>query len=105
MSWRGTIRAIEATERRAQRDAQRRFRELQRQAKEHAKLSALEQARLEVETYDNRIEVLLSVHKEPSVSTDGKRMSKIAEPPIFLVFSINCLGKRKSRWQLLKMSC
>ena len=38
--------------------------ELQRRAKEQAKLSALEQARLEVETYENRIDVLLSVHKE-----------------------------------------
>ncbi len=64
MSWRGTIRAIQAAERRAQRDAQRRFKELQRRTKEQAKLSALEHARLEVETYENRIDVLLSIHKE-----------------------------------------
>ena len=64
MSWRGTIRAIQAAERRAQRDAQRRFKELQRRTKEQAKLSALEQARLEVETYENRVDVLLSIHKE-----------------------------------------
>jgi len=64
MSWRGTIRAIQAAERRAQRDAQRRFKDLQRRTKEQAKLSALEQARLEVETYENRVDVLLSIHKE-----------------------------------------
>jgi len=64
MSWRGTIRAIQAAERRAQRDAQRRFKDLQRRNKEQAKLSALEQARLEVETYENRVDVLLSIHKE-----------------------------------------
>lgn len=64
MGWRGALRAIEAAERRAQRDAQRRYKQLQRRAKEHAKLSALEQARLEVEMYENRLEVLLSIHKE-----------------------------------------
>ena len=49
---------------RLQRNAQKRLRELERQAKEQAKLSALEQARLEVETYESGLEVLLSVHKE-----------------------------------------
>jgi len=55
---------MEAAERRQQRDAQKRQRELQRQNKEHAKLSAIEQARLEVETYENKLDVLLSVHRE-----------------------------------------
>src|SRR5262249_41458747 len=68
MGWRGTLRAVVAAQRRAQReaqrDAQRRAKELQCRAKERAKLSALEQARLEVETYENRLEVLLSMHKE-----------------------------------------
>ena len=64
MGWKGTLRAYEAAQRRQQRDAQKRQRELERQNKEQAKLSAIEQARLEVETYENRLEVLLSVHKE-----------------------------------------
>jgi uncharacterized tellurite resistance protein B-like protein len=64
MSWKSTIRSIQADERRSQRDAQRRYKELQRQSKEHEKLSALQQARLEVETYENRVEILLSMHKE-----------------------------------------
>ena len=64
MGWRGTLRAIEAAERRSQREEQRRHKELQRRAKEHAKLSVLEQARLEVETYENCLEVFLSIHKE-----------------------------------------
>ena len=55
---------MEAAQRRQQRDAQKRQRELERQNKEQAKLSAMEQARLEVETYENRVDVLLSVHKE-----------------------------------------
>lgn len=47
------MRAMEAAARRQQRDAKKRQRELERQTKEAAKLSALEQARLEVETYDS----------------------------------------------------
>ena len=55
---------MRAEQRREERAAQKRFRELERRAKEQAKLSALEQARLEVERFENELEVLLSVHKE-----------------------------------------
>jgi hypothetical protein len=54
MGWKGTLRAMEAAQRRKQRDAQKRQRELERQNKEQAKLSAIEQARLEVETHENK---------------------------------------------------
>jgi len=64
MGWKSQFRATQATERRQQRDAQKRFRELERQAKEQAKLSAIEQARLEVESFESGLEVLLSIHKE-----------------------------------------
>ena len=70
MGWKATIRAMEAAERRQQRDSKKRQRELERQAKEMAQLSALEQARLEVETYENALDVLLSVHKEESATWD-----------------------------------
>ena len=64
MGWESQLRATQANERRQQRDAQKRFRELERQAKEQAKLSVIEQARLEVESFENSLEVLLSIHKE-----------------------------------------
>ena len=64
MGWKATLKTIQAAERRQQREAQKRFRELERQTKEQAKLSAIDQARLEVETFENGLEVLLSVHKE-----------------------------------------
>jgi tellurite resistance protein len=81
MSWRGTIRAIQAAERRAHRDAQRRFKELQRRTKEQAKLSTLEQARLEVETYENRVDVLLSIHKEQGDEWNWEQILN-APPPV-----------------------
>ena len=71
---------MEAAERRQQRDAQKRFRELERQAKEHAKLSAIEQARLEVETYERGVEVFLSVHKDQSAVWDWNEPA-MALPP------------------------
>lgn len=80
MSWRGTIRAIQAAERRAQRDAQRRFKELERRTTEQAKLSALDQARLEVETHENRVDVLLSIHKEQGDQWNWEQILK-APPP------------------------
>ncbi len=61
---------MEAAQRRQQRDAQRRFRELERRTKEQAKLSAIEQARLEVDTFESQLEVLLSVHKEQGDTWD-----------------------------------
>lgn len=70
MGWKAELRAMEAAQRRQERDAKKRQRELERQAKEMAKLSALDQARLEVETYNNALDVLLSVHKEQADAFD-----------------------------------
>src|SRR5262245_42248523 len=81
MGLKGTLRALEAAERRRQREAQKRHRELERAAKEQAKLSALEQARLEVETYENQLELLLSVHKEQGENWDWKAIAASLPPP------------------------
>lgn len=80
MGYQATIRAMQAAERRQQRDAQKRSRELERQAKEQAKLSAIEQARLEVETFENQLEVLLSVHKEQGETWDWTAIAASLPP-------------------------
>ena len=82
MGWESTDRATQAAERRRQGEEQKRQRELARQTKEQAKLSALEQARLEVSTYENRIEVLRSVHKEQSEVWDWAGVAASLPPPI-----------------------
>ncbi len=74
------LRSIQAAERRQQRDAQKRLRELKRQSKEQAKLSAIEQARLEVETYESGLEVLLSVHKEQGEVWDWLELATALPP-------------------------
>jgi hypothetical protein len=72
---------MEAAQRRQQRDAQKRQRELEHQNKERAKLSAMEQARLEVETHENKLEVLLSVHKEQGEIWDWLALAASMPPP------------------------
>jgi hypothetical protein len=76
-----TLRAIQAAERRREREEQRRLRELERQAKDEAKLSAIERARLEVESYEERIELLRSVHKEQGEVWDWPAIAASLPPP------------------------
>ena len=64
MTWRGALRSIEAASRRMEREEQRRQRELERQAQAYEKMQQLEQAAYDVEVYENRIDMLKSVHKE-----------------------------------------
>ena len=65
----------------AEREARRRQRELARLEKEKAKLSALELARLEVESYENELDVLLSIHKEPCQPWDWIALASALPPP------------------------
>lgn len=76
-----TWRQIQSAARGREREAQKRQRELGRLAKEQAKQTAEEQARLEVETYENRLEVLLTVHKEQSEACDWGALASSLPPP------------------------
>jgi hypothetical protein len=64
MGWRGTIRAIGAAQRRAERSAARRHRDLERQHKQHTKMLEREEAAYEVDVYNNYIEILRTVHRD-----------------------------------------
>lgn len=57
-------------EKRDERETRKRQKELERRYKELSKLSALEQARLEVESFENSLDVLLSIHKDASPKFD-----------------------------------
>src|SRR5664280_152735 len=76
-----TLRAIQAAERRRERWAAKALRERERQAKDNAKHSAIEQARLAVETYENRVELLRSVHKEQGEVWDWRAIAASLPPP------------------------
>lgn len=68
-------RSYEAAVKRHIRDEERALRDLERRAKELAKLSQLEQARLEVETYETRVRLLLSVHKDHGETWDWSALT------------------------------
>jgi hypothetical protein len=80
MGWKGTLRSIEAAQRRSEREAQRRRRELERQRKQLEKMEELQRAAYEVQVYENYIDVLLSVHKECSGVWDWEAI-RCSEPP------------------------
>src|SRR5258708_1416708 len=63
-------RRLEAARKREEREARKQQRELEKRLKEQAKLSALEQARLEVDVHENALDLLVSVHKGASTPFD-----------------------------------
>lgn len=79
-SWTAEIRRREAEERRQERETRKRHKELERRIKERAKLSELEQARLDVEAHENALEVLLSVHKEQSAAIEWVKFASALPP-------------------------
>ena len=64
MGWKGTLRTIQASNRRYEREALRRQRELERQRKQLEKMQEMERAAYEVQVYENHIDVLSSIHKD-----------------------------------------
>lgn len=75
-------RRYAAAVKRLERLEKQRAKELAKRAKEHERLSALEQAKLEVETFENEIAVLLSVHKECREAIDWPRLAAALPPPL-----------------------
>jgi len=80
MGWKGTLRSMQAAQRRAEREAQRRRRELERQRKQLEKMQELERAAYEFQVHENYIALLLSVHKECSGAWDWEAIES-SEPP------------------------
>ena len=74
------MKRLVATRKLQQREASKRQKDLERRLKEQAKLSSLEQARLEVEAHENALEVLLSVHKEQSAPFDWGSFASALPP-------------------------
>ena len=79
-SWAAEIRRREATRRREERETRKRHKDLERRAKERARLSELEQARLDVEMHENALEELLSVQKEQSARINWAKYASALPP-------------------------
>lgn len=81
MGWKQAFRAQQAALRRAEREERRQQRELQQLAKERARLTVQEQAKLEVDTFENSLQVLLSLHKQQGETWDWKGIESSLPPP------------------------
>src|SRR5580704_18697447 len=80
MGWRGTIRSLAAASRRIEREQQRRHRDLLKRHQQLEKLQSHQRSALEVEIYENQIDLLTSVHKDCGETWNWQRV-KDTPPP------------------------
>lgn len=81
MGWRGVVRDLEAAQRRAEREAKRRQRELQAVEREYAKWETARRAAYEVDVHNNLIELVKSLHRDVSYFYDWRAISMTPPPP------------------------
>jgi len=80
MSTNGFLRAVIAGSRRAERNSRRRQREYEQQLKVVSKIKEFEYARLAVDEYENRIQLLKSLHQECSEPINWHKVNLSPEP-------------------------
>lgn len=80
MGWRGVVRSINAANRASERNAKRKYRELELQQKHFVKMEALQQAGHEVAVYENRIDLLTSIHLDCGESIDWQSTKQADKP-------------------------
>lgn len=84
MGWKGALRSIESSMRKAAREAEResrrQHRELVRRHKELAKLEAKAQAAYEVEAFENLLDRLTTMHKESVETPDWVSLAEESPP-------------------------
>ncbi len=64
MGVKGFVRSAKASIKQAERNARRRHRELERQRQQYENMQALAMAQYEVDCYENKLDLLSSIHKE-----------------------------------------
>ena len=80
MGWKGTLRSMEAAARRAERESRRQYNELLRQQKQLQNMMERQRAAFEVQLYENRIELLRSIHKDCGPSWDWSTIYSSSPP-------------------------
>jgi hypothetical protein len=80
MGWKGVVRSINASARASERNAKRRERELTLQHKHFQKMEALQQAEHEVAVYENRIDLITTMHLDCGDSIDWDTTKSAKEP-------------------------
>jgi len=80
MSVKGFMRSVVAAQRRNEREALRRQRELEKEQQQYHKMQELEQAQYEVQVYENKIEVMTTLHKQCSNQIDWDSIVNLDKP-------------------------
>jgi hypothetical protein len=80
MGLKGALRSIQASARQAERNARRRQKELEKRQKELAKMQEVERASYEVELYENKIELLTTIHNDCGKKWNWKKIKSSASP-------------------------
>jgi len=80
MGWKGALRSMEASVRRAERESRRQHNELLRQQKQLQKMLERERAAFEVQLNENRIDLLRSIHKECGPRWDWHALASAPAP-------------------------
>lgn len=81
MGWKGTMRSIQASARRAERESARNQREYEKYLKQQQKEYEAAQSRQEVDDYNKYIEIVTGVHKESIPTVDWRKLAT-SNPPI-----------------------
>ena len=81
MAWKGNVRSIHTAMNQAQRESQRRQREVERQQAHLAKLAELDRAAAEVEIFDDYVRGLETIHGIEVAEVDWEAIA-VSEPPI-----------------------
>jgi len=80
MGWKGALRSINASSRRASREAVRRQKDFDRRQAQLSKLMQREQDALEVEEFENYLDVLRSIHRDCAEPVDWRSLAARPEP-------------------------
>lgn len=94
MGWKGTLRSLAAAQRRSERAARQRHNELVGRQKHLEKMAELERAAYEVEVYENRLDVLSSMHKDCGEVWNWETV-RATEPPTKPTNSYHHLAEAK----------
>jgi hypothetical protein len=80
MGWKGALRSMEAAARRAERESRRQHNELLRRQKQLQRMLERERAAFEVQLYENRIDLLRSIHKDCGPTWDWSAIYSTSPP-------------------------
>ncbi len=89
MGYKSFLRSAGSAMRQIERDSIRRQKEYERRRKEYSKLKEVEQAKLEVEEYENYLELIQSLHKDCNECIEWEEITKTTKPTQLTVFNEN----------------